>query len=269
MAVLLLSLWQGRSSFGRMEKLMRLGVAAVAASSVVALLMPAAVAGDSASVVRGEQSTTRLRFTFEHGESLRPGTTVVDSAGKPNNGKVLSANGGRLTRVKHRSGHAAQFPDRCLQQGCPRAIISTPSRKSLNARGRQFSFGAQVRVAPNRAPASTSTIIQKGSPTAAKRWRLRINRPQGKPYCHVSGTKGLLRMHSRVGIADGRWHRLKCSRQGRSVRLFVDGDLVAERTGPIGRVSNRGPVRVGGTSTITKNNQFFGRLDNVYLRIRR
>jgi hypothetical protein len=248
---------------------MRLAAAAVAASGAVALLVPTAVAsGDTGDARRGA-TDTRLMFTFEHGESLRAGSTVVDSAGAPNNGKVLSANGGRLRAVKHRSGHAAQFPDRCLEQGCPRAIISTPSRKSLNARGRQFSFGAQIRVRPSRAPASTSTIIQKGSPSTAKRWRLRINGPQGKPYCFVSGTKGMARMHSSTGVADGKWHRLTCSPKGQSVRLFVDGDVVAEKTGPIGRVSNRGPVRVGGISTVTKNNQFFGRLDKVHLRIRR
>jgi hypothetical protein len=182
----------------------------------------------------------------------------------------LASDGGHLTPVKHRRGHAAQFPARCLQQGCARAIISTPSRRSLNAGGHQFSFGAQVRVAEDRAPATTSTIIQKGSSSSSNgRWRLRLNRMQGKPYCLVKGTKGFLRMHSPTGIVDGTWHQLTCVRKGRSVTLFVDGEVVAARTGPIGRVSNGAPIRVGGINTVTKTNQFFGRLDNVKLRIRR
>jgi hypothetical protein len=212
---------------------------------------------------------TELAYTFEHGESLRPGTRVVDSAGRyRDTGQVTTANGGRLTRLPHRGGRAAGFPDPCHERGCPRAIISTPSRKALNPGVRAFAFGAQVRVNPERT-AFTSTIIRKGDFLTPGRWRLRIDRAEGFPYCAVAGTAGNVVIRSRAGIADGQWHSVSCTRRGSLVRLTVDGTVVRAKTGPIGVVRSAQPVRVGGVSTGVRSNQYSGTLDNVFLRIRR
>lgn len=239
---------------------MRRSIAWTAVSLAVVLIVPTGLAsGQTQTDPSPERATAnRLLYTFEHGESLTAGSAVIDSAGFADNGRVVAANGGDLTSVRHRSGHAARFPRTCVQQGCPRAIISTRSRTSLNARGHTFSFGAQVRVNENRT-AFKSTVIQKGSYRSPRgRWRLRLDRQDARPYCLVLGSKGFLRLRDATGIADGHWHSLSCTRAGQSVRLAVDGVVVAEKVGPTGRVSNRAPIRVGGINTVTKNNQFFG-----------
>jgi hypothetical protein len=212
---------------------------------------------------------TELAYTFDHGESLRSGTRVVDSAGRyRDHGRVTTANGGRLTPVRHRGGRAAGFPDPCTDRGCPRAIISTPNRRALNPGVRPFAFGAQVRVNPNRT-AFRSVIIRKGDFPQQGRWRLRIDGDEGVPYCSVAGSAGAVRVRSRIGIANGEWHSLSCARRGRSLRILVDGGVVASRIGPIGAVRSPQPVLIGGVSTGVRNNQFSGSLDNAYLRIRR
>jgi hypothetical protein len=212
---------------------------------------------------------TELAYTFDNGESLRPGTRVVDSAGRyRDNGRVTTANGGRLTPVRHRGGRAAAFPNPCPDRGCPRAIIATPNRRGLNPGVRAFSFGAQIRVNPNRT-AFKSSIIRKGDFPRPGRWRLRVDRAEGFPYCSIAGTAGAVRMRSLVGIADGQWHRVRCARRGRSVRLVVDGRVVRAKVGPIGAVRSPQPILIGGVSTGVRNNQFSGSLDNVYLSIRR
>lgn len=247
---------------------MRRTIVSLLTCTAVALPMQGAAA-DPTAADAAARASTRLTYTFQNGESLRAGTRVVDSAGARDNGRVVAANGGRLFPVRHGSGRAAQFPDKCVESGCPRAIIVTPHRKPLNPQRRPFRFGAEVRVAPDRT-AFTSTIVQKGdfdSPNG--RWRLRVNRSTAKPYCLVKGTKGFVRVRAPQGIADSRWHALSCSRQGRTVRLRVDGSVVAQGSGPIGRVANRAPIKIGGTGTFTKNNQFYGRLDRVQLRVGR
>jgi hypothetical protein len=221
------------------------------------------------SVTERRVDRTELLYTFDNRESLQAGTRVLDSAGPyRDNGWVTTANGGRLTSVRHGGGRAARFPAPCPDRGCPRAIISTPHRRALNSGIRPFSFGAQVRVSPKRT-AFTSSIIRKGDFPTAGRWRLRIDRAEGFPYCAVAGSAGTVVMRSPIGIADGQWHSVRCTRRGKTVRLAVDGRLVAAKVGPIGVVRNVDPVLIGGVNTRTRNNQFSGTLDNVHLRIRR
>jgi hypothetical protein len=221
------------------------------------------------SVAERRTPRAELLYTFDNRESLQADTRLLDSAGPyRDNGWVKTANGGRLVPRRHGAGRAVGFPSPCPDPGCPRAIISTPHRKALNPGIRPFSFGAQIRLSPNRT-AFTSTIIRKGDFPTAGRWRLRVDRAEGFPYCAVSGTAGTVVMRSLAGIADGQWHTVRCARRGPTLRLIVDGTIVRTKVGPIGVVRNAHPVLIGGTSTRVRNNQFSGTLDNVHLRIRR
>lgn len=171
---------------------MRRLTVAVAACSLLPVMgsvswQPSAQAGDALA----GHPATRLLFTFDNGESLAPGSRVKDVAGVPDNGRVVTADGGRLRPVDHRKGRAAQFPRRCLERGCPRAIIAVHNRKALNPHRNAFSFGAQVRIKADQT-AKTSTIVQKGDYDSRRgRWRLRVNRSEAKPYCLVKGSKRL------------------------------------------------------------------------------
>jgi hypothetical protein len=225
-----------------------------------------ATAPPTSSAQQQATSGTRLLFTFNQ-DSLSGGTRVTDSAGRPDNGRVLTGQGGAIKPVAHGQGKAAQFPARCLNAGCPRAIINVADKPRLNPDGRRFSFGAEVHLTPQQA-VWRSTVIQKGKYSSPRgRWRLRVDGDTGRPYCLVKGTKGLVRIRAERGIANGAWHQLTCTRRGPSLRLLVDGSVVASKTGPIGRVANGAPIRVGGFATFRNNNQFFGRMDNVFLRV--
>ena len=244
-------------------------LAAVALATLTVSLSTSTAASDLDQVEERRVQRAVLVYTFDNGESLRSGTRVVDSAGPySDNGRVTTANGGRLTSVRHGGGRAARFPAPCPDRGCPRVIISTPHRSALNPGIRPFSFGAQIRVSPNRT-AFKSSIISNGDFPIAGRWRLRVDRAEGFPYCAVSGTAGTVVMRSLAGIADGQWHTVRCARRGQTLRLIVDGTIVRTKVGPIGVVRNAHPVLIGGTSTGVRNNQFSGTLDDVHLRIRR
>ena len=240
--------------------------ALVAVACLAALAAPGEVA--SGQPARAQASKQGVRYPFEHLSSVNAGQRVPDVLGHPQPARVRAANGGTLRLVKHRNGRAIRFPQRCLARDCPRVILATSQARTINPRRHPFTFGATVRVTSTQT-SPTSTVIQKGDYTNPRRWRLKLNGPTARPYCLVEGANGLLRMHSMTGLADGQWHRVVCNRDGRIVTLVVDGVVVATKTGPIGPVRNHATVRIGGTSLIAKNNQFFGALDKVTFKVRR
>ena len=246
----------------------RILVASVALATVLPL-SPSVSAADADRGAQQRRPGAGVLYLFDSRESLVGGSRVLDSMGRRNDGSVVAANGGQVTSVRHHRGWAARFPGRCVQQGCPRAFVSTPNRRGLNPGRRAFSFGAQVRVSAD-STAAKSTVIQKGRYTNPRgRWRLRLDWADARPYCLVRGTAGTVLMRSRTGIADGRWHSVACVRTADMVRLVVDGEVVRAKEGRTGRVANRAPVSIGGFATVARSNQFFGTLDRVYLRTRR
>jgi hypothetical protein len=246
--------------------------ALVAVACIAALVAPGEVASGQpgqASAAKAAKATKQgVRYPFEHLTSVSAGQRVPDVLGPRQPALVRASNGGTLRLVKHRTGSAVRFPQRCLNRDCPRVILATAGAKTINSRRHPFTFGATIRVTSTQT-SPTSTIIQKGDFTNPRRWRLKLNGLTARPYCLIKGSNGLLRMHSMTGLADGHWHRVVCKRDGRTVSLVVDGAIVATKTGPIGPVRNHASVRIGGTSLIPKNNQFFGALDKVTFKVRR
>jgi hypothetical protein len=237
----------------------------VLASLAIVAVCALAVGDASAGVVATDKVASQgIRYRFDAFHT--GGTVIPDSYKASQPGRVRASNGGRLTAVRHGSGRAVRFPGRCLDQSCPRVVISTSSSSSTDPRWRSFRFGASVKVSPART-SRTSTIVQKGRYAKASRWRLRLNGAAARPYCLVKGSRGLLRMNGAQGLADGRWHNVSCTRSGAHVWITVDGRTVAEKRGPIGRVHNRAPLNIGGTRILPANNQYFGVLDNVTVRM--
>jgi Concanavalin A-like lectin/glucanases superfamily len=238
-------------------------------SAVLCLLGPSAVvaADASGSATARSGSADRLRFNFDHGESLKPGTRVHDASGHGNNGTVRVSGNGHLTVLKNGlNGHSARYPAAC--KGCGRAIITAPSRPMLNPAGRAFSFGASVRVTPKRAPADRDpNILTKGSTINAK-WKLHLL--GAKPRCVFAGSLNEVVITSTTPIDNGQWHRVVCTRNGPVHRLWVDGKLKAQsKTVRSGKIISKYPVKVGARAVghAGRNDQFHGDLDNVFLHI--
>jgi len=206
----------------------------------------------------------QLRFNFDNGESLRPGTRVRNVSGL-GAGRVLVAGGGRLQRVQGITRHGAKFPAAC--RGCGRAIIEAPDRAALDPRRSDFTFSAAVRMAP-REGRHRSNIVQKGYfRQPGGQYKLQID--FGRPSCVVRGGAGRVFARSTVNLADRRWHTVTCHRWGSAVLLRVDGKVRARVRGATGWLANESPVRIGGKKvTSGPNDQYRGRLDNVFVRIR-
>ena len=228
-------------------------------------------AGVSAGVSASEARTSDgFGLNFDNGESLRPGSWVRDITGHGHRATVVVSDGGRLTRVKGvRGSTAAGFPGTC--GSCGRAILEIADRPALDPRRSAVRFGAAVRVTARRAPhGSDPNIVQKGLARTSG-GQLKLELIGARPRCVVMGRAGGVSTARGPSVADGRWHHLACSRRGRVVALHIDGTVAAQKHGATGRIANAAPVRIGGKAVghAGDDDQFHGRLDNVFLRITR
>lgn len=192
-----------------------------------------------------------------------------DALGGPFAGRVVTANDGTVQRVPgaYDAGHAVAFPAACTAQtGCPRAMVEMLPAPALNPGEDDFEYGAALWLSPDQTTTG-SNIMQKGRyGTSGGLWKLQVDTDAGKPSCVVrSGTEELI-VRSSVSISDSAWHFVVCRRDEQGLSIHVD-DTVDREHGRTGSVSNEWPVRIGSPGVGDDDDQFHGRVDDVFLRI--
>ena len=248
---------------------MRFRTMAVAAALMTALAAPAAgsaagaASGASAAQSQAAPIPDRFRFTFDNRETLAPNSLVRDVTGHRHPGTVLTIDNGSLSVQKDAAGRAAGFPGAC--KSCGRAIIAVPDAKGLDPGVRPFTFGAWVKVTKAQTQ-HNSNIVQKGFfHQKGGQWKLQLN--GHLPNCVLFGRTGRLKVTSSIGVSDGKWHNVSCSRSHGTLVLRVDGTVRGRAKGRVGSISNVASVRVGGKGLRPGNDQFHGVLDGVYLNV--
>ena len=195
-----------------------------------------------------------------------------DAAGGLSIGLVVTADGGEVEQVAGAdgSGSAVAFPAKCTDAaGCPRAMVEVMQDPSLDPGDRPFEYGATVWLAPDQTTTG-SNIVQKGRfGTDGGQWKMQVDSDEGHPSCVVRGDSPGAEpvvVRSKVSIADSEWHRVACRRDADGLTIEVDGG--AGREGRrIGSVTNEWPIRVGAPGVGEGDDQFHGRIDDVYLLI--
>lgn len=183
------------------------------------------------------------------------------------------AAGGGLRRIARGGGWAVRFPAACdppLAQ-CPKAILATFPAPWLNPGTQRVRWGAAVLMSPNEASAG-SNLVQKGYSVEGTQFKLQVDGSAAQPSCVLAGPQAgrnqIFRAVSRSGVADGRWHRLGCERNGGWLVLMVDGVRQARTAVPPNlSIANDVPLRIGGKGVVPNNDQFHGALDDVYVAI--
>ncbi|WP_457205715.1 LamG-like jellyroll fold domain-containing protein [Nocardioides sp. P5_C9_2] len=196
-------------------------------------------------------------------------TEYPDANGRSHVGRVESANDGTVEVVPGADdrGDAVAFPGACTEaQGCPRAMVEVTSAEDLNPGERDFAYGAAVWLAPDQTTTG-SNVVQKGRfATEGGLWKLQVDSAEGQPSCVVRTAEGLVTVRSTVSIADSRWHRVECRRDRTGVSIRVD-DTVEGVDGGTGSVDNEWPIRIGSPGVGDHDDQFHGRVDDVFLTI--
>ena len=231
---------------------------------LAAIGLVAATAGPAMAV------SQKLRWKFDSVGAVV--TTVVDDSGKGHTGTAVTANGGQITAVapgRDGIGQAVQFPAVCPGDACAKAVITSPDAADLNPGTAAFTYGAWINV--TLAELTTdhgSNVYQKGLSTTSQ-WKLQLDNPAtGAPSCVVREAGGLnpVVVLSSIGVADGNWHKVSCQRTASSLDILVDSVVrgstalaAAYAISPAGQ-----QVTLGAKSAGKNNDQYHGRLDDVY-----
>lgn len=202
--------------------------------------------------------TTPLRDLTGHGHDLSP----------------VSWDGGAADPVGHDGGSALAFPEPCHHhhRHCPEVVLQATSAGDLNPGTRPIRWGASVLLAANRTTKGEN-VVQKGYSTRTGQYKLQVDGVEGRPSCVMTDDVRRKPIHvalSDVSVADGRWHRLECRRRGTVLNTLIDGvqhgraDVPADLS-----VTTSVPLSVGGKGSQGNNDQFQGRLDDVWVSISR
>ncbi|MCY1137561.1 LamG domain-containing protein [Actinoplanes sp. Pm04-4] len=234
------------------------------AAGPAALILVALLTG--AGVPARATADTPAVLMAQYAFNERP---ILDGSGRGHNLRVISGHGGAVRQVAHGQGSALLFPSRCLLRVCPHVALQTPSTPDLNPGTRDISFGADVYLSPTQT-SKGQNVIQKGFSKTSSQWKLQIDGVAGRPSCVLVGDRlrRIRMVTSSVSVADGRWHRVRCSRSGSVLAVFVDDLLRGRITVPASlSVTNNRPMSIGGKGAFADNDQFNGALDNVWVRV--
>ncbi len=221
-----------------------------------------------------------LRLDFESlvgdGGSLSSGVEVEDASGSGLEG-VLHTEGAPPPALQVVPGQApdrtaVQFPAPCEanEEACGRAIIEVVGTPELTVGAGDFEFGATLRMSPQQV-SKGSNVIQRGfSVGGGGQWKLQVDGDPGHPSCVLvgSGDAAIHEARARLTVADDDWHEVVCRREGDRLDVLVDGTVEGSADLPEGLSADpEGPLRIGGKSLKPGNDQFFGVLDEVFVRL--
>jgi hypothetical protein len=236
------------------------------ARPVGGVLTNAANAVAPAGQVTVGSSPIAVRYTFDGGVH-QPITDLNGGFAL----RPLGQNGGALSLVPEGNGLAVKYPTRCTtspEDRCPRAILEGSREDALNPGTRPMQYGASIMMT-HKDLADGANVVQKGfSVGGVTQFKLQVDHQQGHPSCVLAGRSQIYRAESRLDVADGRWHNLKCTRSPDRLTLTVDGAQRARISVPPNlSIANAEPLRVGGKGADKGNDQFSGQIDNVFLTI--
>lgn len=212
----------------------------------------------------GARSATAVRYTFDDGVAGQ----VQDGSGRLPL-RVRKA-GGELSTVPHAGGLAVRFPQRCEHYGaesCARAILQSGPADFLNPAQGAFTYGASVLLEPAET-SKGANVLQKGFSVGDSQFKLQVDGTAGRPSCVIVGTADttIYVALASLTVADGRWHRVECSRRDALLTVAVDGHLKGRSVIPSSlSIANADPLCIGGKGTSANNDQFAGAIDDVYV----
>jgi Concanavalin A-like lectin/glucanases superfamily len=192
-----------------------------------------------------------------------------DALGHPFAGRVLAANGGTIEAVQGAPGrgYAVAFPSKCATTtGCPRAMLEVMPGPSVDPGETPFAYGASVWLSESETTVG-SNILQKGRfGSTGGQWKLQVDGLDGHPSCVIRSGPDVFVVKSKVPIADSEWHHVSCRRDAAEISIDVDG-TVDRKPGVSGSVTNLLPITIGGPGIGDHDDQFHGRIDDVFLEI--
>jgi Concanavalin A-like lectin/glucanases superfamily len=222
------------------------------------------IAATTATAAPAAGPVTVARYTFDAGVVAG---RVAENSGRGTPLTVRAAGGGVVRFEAGATGRYAAFPARCAAGGtCARALLEAASDADLNPGTQRFRWGATVSVAQAQV-AGSANVMQKGIASTDSQWKMQIGATHGRAQCVVVG-RGSAKAYivrSTVAVADGKWHKVECDRDGAGLGVSVDGVARGKIAIPATlSISNSLALRIGGPNFNTSSDMFHGSLDEVY-----
>jgi hypothetical protein len=205
-----------------------------------------------------------VRYSFD----VSTTRAMMDSAGR-HSLRVVTAAGGQVSFARRGTGAAARFPARCRgsAKSCPRAILESTEANLFNPGTRKVRYGAAV-LMTRADTAAGANVVQKGFSTGGgTQFKLQIDGSAGQPSCVVANSGQIYRLVAPIGIADGRWHAIACTRAGSAMSINVDGRTYSRQVPATLSIVNNQPLRIGGKGVAPNNDQYAGQIDEVFVTI--
>src|SRR5439155_2040430 len=192
---------------------------------------------------------TGLVVAYDFNETS--GTTVTDASGNNNTGTL----GNGVTRSTQ-----GKFGSTLVFNGA--SFVTIPATASLN-----FTTGMTLEawVYPTATPTNWSTVLLKEQPNALV-YGLYAGSPTNRPniYYNIStSSSGEQGFAGPSALPLTTWAHLAGTYDGATLRLYVNGGVVASQTFTGSLVTSTGAVRIGGNSLWGE--YFQGRIDEVRL----
>jgi len=183
------------------------------------------------------------------------GQTMHDSSGNGHDGTLTGVTTGRAGV----SGNGFGF------FGSP-SRVAVPSSPSLNAGSSTLTVTVHVNLpkAPTTAIGDFDLVRKGLASTSGGDWKVEIM-PSGQASCTAVGSSGAATVTAGRQMANNKWHTIVCAMNTGSVRLTVDGHLVASQVKPIGTISNSDYLTLG--AKISNGDQYKGVMDEVSLAV--
>lgn len=233
-----------------------------------------------------------VRFEFNQSQGVM--TALANLGTAQTRQRIAGRNGGEVQVVPsfRGNGNAARFPGFNGAEDGPRAAIAVTNRTSVDelAPGlRQFSLGAQIHLSTITGSSQWddgNNVIQRGLFQGPAQYKLQVE--QGRASCRIKGSAGAVQVIAPTHIRQNAWYGLTCWRipgpRGATVGISVtpiapDGTRGRTVTnavvGPVGAVNFAIGVPMSVGCKLLNNgafdplsDQFNGRIDNAFLRIR-
>jgi hypothetical protein len=226
-------------------------------------VLTAALLGVTATAGVGSASAAWSRVAiWEMNETS--GTTMRDTSGHKRNahiGSLVNIGVPDGTRVTYEwpSGtvNESQREERLV------TVTNTTTNRAFNPRRDPFAVTLWLKT-----DQADQNIIQKGqATTSGGNWKIETN--SKRATCFFRGSAGRGAVTSRIDVADGNWHTVKCIRRRTGVTIIVDDSLPRTEPGRTGLIANSWPLTIGGKwrcgGTNVSCQDYVGRIDRIVI----
>ncbi|MET8150469.1 laminin G domain-containing protein [Actinoplanes sp. NPDC049668] len=165
--------------------------------------------------------------------------TMVDSSGNGLNGRIGTEVGTGL-RLAGATGYRFNRLEPDSPPTHPGHLVIVGDSPNLDPGMRDFTMTVRLRTTHK-----FGNVVQKGQATV-RGGNFKMQIPGGIAECLFRGSADSILVRSPTRLNDGRWHTVRCNRNGTGLTMTVDGRVVARKPGWTGAISNSWPVTIGG-----------------------